>query len=217
MNFERIAIFILFVLHAVGALGVLFGEGDLIWPLTPFTLLVSGILAMSIAWPDRTIWWVWVMLGGIFAEIIGVQSGLLFGHYHYGTVLGPTVYGVPILLGWMWLLLLQGSRKPGRSRAHEACLGATWMMAMDFLIEPVAVRAGWWVWEDAPEGSWLSHGLEVAGQTIPTWNFVSWWLVSFVLRLIAPSLNTPNSFRVWRTMWWIMAGFFLILNLFHLT
>lgn len=217
MNFERIAIIIIFVLHAVGAVGVLLGKGDLIWPLTPVNLLISGLLSLALAWSERTVWWIWVMAVGILAEIVGVQTGLLFGNYHYGEVLGPTIFGVPLLLGWMWLLLLQGSRDPGLPRLREALTGACWMTAMDLLIEPIAVRAGWWAWEAEPEGSWLGYGLHVAGQIIPTWNFVSWWLVSFLLLLVAPSCHAPLPYRVWRTMWWTMAAFFLILNLFHWT
>lgn len=217
MTFERVAIFIVLVLHAVGAVGVLVGKGELIWPLTPLNLLVSGGLALALAWSERTVWWIWVAAGGILAETIGVQTGWLFGNYHYGEVLGPTVCGVPLLLGWMWLLLLQGCRNPELSRWQEALRGSSWMTAMDLLIEPVAVQAGWWTWEAAPAGSWLSHGLHVAGQTIPVWNFVSWWLVSFVLLLVAPACPAPSGFRVWRAMWWTMAGFFLILNLFHWT
>ena len=48
-------------------------------------------------------------------------------------------------------------------------MAASLMTAMDVLIEPVAVRAGWWTWS--------------AGD-IPTSNYVTWWIVAFALGLL---------------------------------
>ena len=47
-------------------------------------------------------------------------------------------------------------------------MAASLMTAMDFLIEPVAIRAGWW-WS--------------AGD-IPISNYVTWWIVAFALGLL---------------------------------
>ena len=207
------AIAIIAILHAVGLTGVLLGHGEFFWSLTPLNLLVSGGLAMRSAWAERTWWWAVVALGGLVAEVVGVSTGWLFGDYAYSGVLGWRVLGVPWLLGWMWLLLLQGSRYGVGGRWMQASFGATLMTAMDVLIEPVAVRAGWWAWA-AEQPEWMAwKALVVEGQTIPWWNFASWWLVSFLLLLFAPALPSHASQRVWRGLWWIMVVFFSVLNL----
>ena len=209
------ALGIIAVLHAVGVLGVISGYGAWIWPLTPLNLLVAGGLAIWRAWPARTGWWLVVALSGYVAEVIGVQQGWLFGSYAYGTALGPVVAGVPLMLGWMWLLLLQGSRYRWGGRWGQAVLGATLMTGMDGLIEPVAIRAGWWSWSavQSPWMSWISW--DVAGQSIPWWNFGSWWVVSFVLLLFAPAVPSLEHQRVWRGLWWVMVSFFTLLNVFE--
>lgn len=42
---------------------------------------------------------------GIFVEFLGVNYGLLFGEYSYGSNLGPKVFGVPFLIGMNWVIL----------------------------------------------------------------------------------------------------------------
>ena len=206
------ALGVIVILHAVGIAGVWLGYGDWIWPLTPLNLLVTGGLALWHAWPARTAWWWGVAAAGYAAEVVGVQSGLLFGAYSYGTTLGPVIAGVPLLLGWMWLLLLQGSRYDVGGRWGQAALGATLMTAMDGLIEPVAIRAEWWAWSSDQTPWMAAPSWDVAGQSIPWWNFGSWWVVSFVLLLFAPAVPSAKHQWVWRGLWWMMAVFFTVLN-----
>lgn len=215
MTATQKAIGVIAILHAVGVAGVLLGLADWIWPLTPLNLLVSGGIALGMAWPRRTWWWLAVAASGYLAEVVGVQTGWLFGTYSYSGVLGPRVAGVPVLLGWMWLLLLQGSRFEVGGRVLNAALGATLMVGMDALIEPVAIRAGWWAWAEVEATWWGLDGFEWAGQIIPHWNFVSWWLVSFVLLLFAP--ERAEHPRVWRWLFGVMAVFFLVLNVIEWT
>lgn len=215
MKATQKAIGVIAILHAVGVAGVALGLADLIWPLTPLNLLVTGCIAIGMAWHERTWWWLVVAACGYLAEVVGVQTGWLFGTYSYSGVLGPRMAGVPVLLGWMWLLLLQGSRFAVGGRTLSAAVGATLMVAMDALIEPVAIRAGWWVWTEVEATWWGLEGFVWAGQTIPHWNFVSWWMVSFVLLLFAPErVEHP---RVWRWLFGVMAVFFLVLNVIEWT
>ncbi len=211
MTAPQKALGVIVILHLVGLVGVAAGWSDWIWPLTPLNLMVAGGVALWMAWEQRTWWWGVVALSGYAAEVVGVQTGWLFGTYSYGEVLGPKVGGVPMLLGWMWLLLLQGSRFAVGGRAVQAAVGASVMTAVDALIEPVAIRAGWWAWADVEATWWGWKGVEWWGQTVPYWNFVSWWVVSFVLLLCAP--QRAEHPRVWRGLLAVMAVFFLVLNL----
>ena len=49
------------------------------------------------------------MFLGFGVEVIGVETGLLFGDYEYGSGLGPKVLKVPMLMGVLWWILLLGT------------------------------------------------------------------------------------------------------------
>ena len=42
---------------------------------------------------------------GFIIEVLGVQTGVLFGAYSYGDPLGFKVFDVPLLIGVNWLIL----------------------------------------------------------------------------------------------------------------
>ena len=46
---------------------------------------------------------------GFTSEVIGVQTGILFGDYSYGTNLGFKFLGVPIVIGLLWGVLAVSS------------------------------------------------------------------------------------------------------------
>ena len=112
-----------------------------------------------------------------------MQTGYLFGNYSYGTVLGPMVAGVPLILGALWWISLMGcgwwtdrlmnrlqwGAETAGGKLVRALIAATLMTAFDGLIEPVAIQAGWWAWE---------------GVHVPWFNYASWWGISFVFYLL---------------------------------
>ena len=183
-SFERYWIpRIMVLLHAVGVTGILAGYGQYFLDFTAVNLLVNGVLALWADWEERHWTWVAAFGGGIAVEIIGVQTGYLFGDYSYGTVLGPMVAGVPLILGALWWISLMGcgwwtdrlmnrlqmGAETGGGKLVRALIAATLMTAFDSLIEPVAIQAGWWAWE---------------GVHVPWFNYASWWGISFVFYLL---------------------------------
>lgn len=107
---------------------------------------------------------------GYLAEAIGVHTGLLFGDYQYGTVLGPKLADVPIIVGVLWGLVMvvlwsvfddvQGSKK-----LLYVALGA---VLYDVALEHFAVRFGLWSWEGG----------------IPLSNALGWMLVATLIGLV---------------------------------
>ena len=183
-SFERYWIpRIMVLLHAVGVTGILAGYGQYFLDFTAVNLLVNGVLAFWADWEERHWTWVAAFGGGIAVEIIGVQTGYLFGNYSYGTVLGPMVAGVPLILGALWWISLMGcgwwtdrlmnrlqwGAETAGGKLVRALIAATLMTAFDGLIEPVAIQAGWWAWE---------------GVHVPWFNYTSWWGISFVFYLL---------------------------------
>jgi putative membrane protein len=204
---DRLALWIPLVLHTVGTVGILAGYAPLFLGLTALNLLVCGGVVLAAAREQASWGWVVGAAGGFAAEVVGVNTGLLFGDYAYGEGLGPHVAGVPVLLGWLWLLMLEGgagwARRWGvQGRWGVAAVGATLMTAVDGLLEPVAVQAGWWVW---------------GGGTPPWTNYASWWGVSFLLLAAQPVRPGGQAHAAPARLLLIFAVFFCLLNLFPWT
>lgn len=142
-------------------------------PLSPLNLAVSLGILLFYHQDWRPSFWVFAMLAiviGYGIEVIGVHTGLIFGAYAYGNGLGPQLLNVPPVIGLNWLMLAYccgslSDKLPIRT-ALKVVVAATMMVALDYAIEPVAIRLDFWTWFDQP---------------IPTQNYVAWWLVSFVL------------------------------------
>jgi uncharacterized membrane protein len=121
-----------------------------------------------------TAWMITCCLGGYFAEVIGVHTGYLFGSYYYGTVLGPAIWGVPLLMGFAWMKLMVLTfalassllRYPVRAALFGAFLATTY----DIVLEQAALHLGYWTWLTAK---------------IPLWNYICWFFISFLLLLPA--------------------------------
>lgn len=194
------------IFYLVGILGIAIGPfRDFFVGLSFFHLLLSfGILLLGRK-NYSTKFWVFIcfsFLTGMFVEWIGVHTGLLFGTYSYGAVLGPKLLGVPVIIGINWAMLSIVSASILASlRLHfllEVLANALLMVFLDFLMEPVAMKLGFWHWK---------NGL------IPTYNYVCWFAVSLVVQFIYRKwrLNEANNVSV--ALFIYLTLFFTILNI----
>ena len=174
--------------------------------LTPVVLLLSAFLAVRIDGQPRSTYACFAVLAigfGYGIEWVGVRTGIPFGVYRYLDGLGPLVFGVPPIIGVNWFLLtlesaacirwlLSSSRllgifsKKGSTLSAlpygvQAALGATLMTAFDWLMEPAAVRYGYWEWQE------LSP---------PFMNYLGWWIGAFVLHYVFASLRLGQGMRI---------------------
>ena len=211
----QLATGIALLFHGVGLAGI-FTETDWIIRATPFNLLLSAAILIWTAPQRSTAFWIFLFLCygiGMMTEIIGVNTGLLFGNYYYGELLGVKLLKVPLVIGVNWFIVqycsghtllflqekflpgLQGSKKKWSLVIDSALLAVTF----DWLIEPVAVKLGYWTW---------------IGGTIPSLNYISWLIISFLLMLFfgKTAQGKPNQFAVHLLM--IQVLFFLILRTF---
>lgn len=179
-----------------------FGGGVLAhgWPLlrplalaltTPLLLLTNGAVLLAVLDDERApalrVWSVAAWSVTVILEIVGVATGRVFGAYHYGSALGGQVAGVPLLIGLNWITLLLGglalteralpAQLPGR-RWLVAAAAALLLTAFDWVMEPVAVRLGYWFWEGGPAagGEHLPAPLHV-----PLQNYLAWLLIGLGL------------------------------------
>jgi putative membrane protein len=184
----QLSIFAIWLVTISGMIGITFGYGDWFLCKTPFNLML-GLVLLYWNFPAKNGWrsmalWSLVFLMGIIAEIIGVNTSLLFGNYYYGNNLGFKVFGVPLLIGVNWVLLIFSSATISHRFIHNkwlAILGsALLMVGLDFFIEPVASRFDFWHWE--------------AGYA-PMRNFIDWFLLALLMNILVqndlPKENHP--------------------------
>ena len=166
------------ILYLVGIAGILSQVHPDFILLTPVNLLVTlgVVLWWHPGWNRTTVLFLLTCyVVGFGAELFGVQTGLLFGEYIYGEVLGIKVWETPLMIGINWMMLAYCSGvtvNQWAGRLHwliKAALAAALMVALDLLIEPVAIRYGFWDWP---------------GGTIPLKNYFGWFMVAFPLMCI---------------------------------
>ncbi len=125
------------------------------------------------------LWSILIVTFTLSIEIIGVNTGLVFGDYSYGEILRPFLYKTPVVIGFAWLSMLISSTALTRTflrakftdnRFKTAFIVATVMVVFDFFMEPAAVKLGYWSWQS---------------EIIPIKNYISWFLVSFLFSMIA--------------------------------
>ncbi len=173
---NHVSIFAIWLVTISGMIGIALGNGDWFLPKTPFNLLLGAALLFWNFPPkngSRSILiWMVVYLVGMVVEIIGVNTGLLFGNYAYDENLGKTILGVPFLIGINWVVLTfltaTISKKLISAKWLAPLCGAGLMVLLDILIEPVAPKFGFWHWKDG---------------IVPFRNFIDWFIVSLLLQV----------------------------------
>ena len=109
-----------------------------------------------------------IFLIGMITESLGVNYGLIFGDYEYGNNLGFKLFGVPYLIGVNWVILTAISANiaafltKNRSIVLTIIVGALLMLAMDFVMEPIAPKLDMWRFENL---------------IVPSSNYVGWLFV----------------------------------------
>ena len=204
---SRQAVWFLGSMYLFGLIGIGLPLHRDIVLLTPFNLLVSLGLALyfHIPWTIRSVsFFLLCYVLGFGAELFGVQTGLLFGEYQYGQVLGPKIWGTPLLIGANWMLLSYGGGClsnllwPGRSWIWRGVAAAALLVGLDLLIEPVAMTHGFWSW---------------AGDTVPLRNYLGWFAVALPLQLYFAYFQGNIANKVAIALFFMQFAFFLLLGL----
>ncbi|MBR9998551.1 MAG: carotenoid biosynthesis protein [Cyclobacteriaceae bacterium] len=200
----RISVIILIIIYGVGLIGFLTIYKDLMIGLTPFTLLLSLVLLLinQQEWNRFVILFIFsIMAGGFAVEVIGVETGMLFGHYSYGDTLGIRLLNVPLLIGVNWFILVFSSGMISRllkvNRFWRALFAASLMVALDVSLEPVAIAFDFWSWEN---------------NIIPLQNYVLWFIVSLIFHWAFQSLNFKRINRFAVILFIVQWVFFMVLS-----
>jgi putative membrane protein len=112
-------------------------------------------------------------------EALAVVTGIPYGRFSYGDMLGWKLVGlVPLTVAFAYPPLLLGAvalayRLTGPDPRKLIPAATGFLVAMDLIIDPAAVHAGFWSWEE--------YGLYYG---IPPINFVGWILTGAVYTTI---------------------------------
>lgn len=122
-------------------------------------------------------------------EQVGVETGLIYGAYHYNDVLGARLGHVPIMIPVAWFMMIypsyllanliaDGQATGTRGRALRvvwlSALSAMIMTAWDVIMDPVmSGLVGAWTWEAG--GPYFG---------VPVRNYAGWLLTTFTVYLI---------------------------------
>ncbi|TVR38641.1 MAG: carotenoid biosynthesis protein [Cryomorphaceae bacterium] len=171
-SFLQISILIVVVTHLVGMIGFVSPWQELFISLTPIHLLLSaGLLLANQEDKNKTFWFavVGLMAAGYLIELIGIQTGVIFGEYSYDRALGPKIGGTPPIIGVNWMMLVVAvAALISRIKTPfviKAMLGAMALVGIDYLIEPVAIAYDFWHWHQT---------------TVPTHNYLGWLITAFI-------------------------------------
>jgi putative membrane protein len=121
---------------------------------------------------------------GAFFEALSLRSGFPFGHYVFTDLMGPKLFGLPVLLAlayvgmgylsWIVALVILGYRyRPiaGSGMVRVPLVASLVMVAWDFSMDPIWAnidRA--WIWRDG--GAYFG---------VPISNFLGWLLTVLVI------------------------------------
>ena len=174
---SKVSVFVIWLFHVCGMIGISYGNKDLFLSFTPVNLIISFFLLFvnQIQITQREILSVFtIFLIGMICEILGVNYGYIFGDYVYLDNLGTKVFGVPILIGINWIILtfITGSISSyifKKNLKFSILSGAIFMILLDLIIEPVAPLLGFWIF-DLP--------------SVPLQNYVGWFLIGLATQYI---------------------------------
>lgn len=140
--------------------------------LTPLALLLCSLL-LALYHPKydqkTVIAFALIFLAGLAVEIIGVNTGMIFGNYHYGRALGPKVMETPLIIGLNWLFMVYASNSLFNRFRIPALLKVLFasmiMVVYDLVLEQVADKLEMWSWENS---------------AIPAQNYLAWFLLALL-------------------------------------
>ncbi len=207
MKSDRTTIF-LYVVFFVGLVGhIITWIRPYMLLLTPFVLLITGIGVFYFSYRNGKykflLWCLVIYIFTFFAEVIGTKTGVIFGDYFYGNTLGLKILGVPLIIGFNWVIVILGAitiaEQIDKNIFLTALLTGTLAVLFDLVLEPVAVKLNYWEWHSG---------------IIPLKNYYSWFGISFIASLLYDLIKVETIERLPENYFFIQFIFFALLSLF---
>ena len=173
---SKISVFIIWLFHLCGMVGISYGNKDFFLAFTPINLFISFVLLFvnqkQLESKELKSAFL-IFFIGMVSEILGVNYGLIFGDYVYLDNLGVKILGVPVLIGVNWIILtfITGSLSSFifKNKYVSILMGAILMIGLDLLIEPVAPLLGFWIFDL---------------QKVPSQNYLGWFVIGMITQAL---------------------------------
>ena len=148
-------------------------------------------------------------------EYLGSTHSVFFGSYEYTQYFAPNLFGVPIAIGFAWIMVLATSDAiacalPLTNRWIQSIVASLLAVVFDLVLDPVSFKVkNYWIWE---QGGYYYD--------IPYTNFLDWFLTALVLHLIIARLfKKRHADRLWQQrmvlLYGLMIGMFAFIALLH--
>jgi hypothetical protein len=221
IRYRKTTFIVVTLMYIVGTIGLIFTSTQPYFKLaSAFNLWVSLILLLLFH-QEYNKSFIITAIGifgvGFLIEVVGVHTGVIFGKYWYGQTLGVKVLQVPLVIGANWLLLIycsstitelffkQLKKKLSKNLRFDnvflkAVSASFLMVSLDYLIEPVAIHLDFWHWQN---------------EQIPFQNFLSWFLIAFLLNYIILKGRSLKSNHLAILLFFLQFTFFISINIFN--
>ena len=171
----------------------------------PFLLLMSAMVISTSYRGDRGKYLIWIGVAYLVTyllEVLGAATGLVFGDYSYGVGLGLKLFGVPLIIGLNWVMVVLGAYLLVGLFTDNGPLriaGTAFLAVLfDWIMEPVAMELDYWDW---------------AGGTIPVQNYVAWFIIALGMAVSLYQIKPRVRSKVLSVYFLIQAVFFASLRL----
>ena len=208
-NLNKIFIAIIYIYFIAGVLWHLLPlTKTIVVNLTPYGLAFFSIIILSFNeenFNNKTVAWIIsIFILTIIVEAIGVNTAIIFGNYFYSNVLGIKIFGVPLVIGLNWTIVILGLFTLVENIFYSniifnSILIGALAVLFDIILEPVAVKLNYWQWETS---------------FIPLKNYLSWFVIAVVFGFAGFKLKAK--FRSRYILHYIFAQFLFLclLNIF---
>lgn len=174
--------------YIVGIAGMLIPFTNPIFvKLTPLALLLS--FALLIIFDNITkkkiIIYAIIYVLGFGVEVLGVNTGVIFGEYYYGKGLGIKVLGTPLLIGINWLFLVYVTTSIlEKLKIHnnlKVVIASMIMISYDLILEQIAPKIDMWSWKN---------------DAVPLQNYLAWFALALIFNALFKifKIKTENKF-----------------------
>lgn len=148
-----------------------------------------------------------ILIGVATFTIEGMSAhfDIFFGSYDYTNRFPPLLFGVPIGIGFAWIVMIMAGHAltlSFKTRLVKALVAALYVVVLDLVLDPVAyVVKGYWLWDS-----------ESAYYGIPFSNFFGWFCIAFVVQLLLPrikQLPSKQSIHRMNMVFWTIVVLFI--------
>lgn len=205
---EKLASTLLLILFPFGFIfhNISFTRGY-VMAMTDIFLLATNSLVFYFLWRKSgsvplILWSLIAFTLTFLAEYLGVETGKVFGDYHYGSTMSLQLGNVPVVIAFNWIILILATYS-----ISIKLIGNPWIAPLissllivifDFIMEPVAMYLDYWQWDN---------------NTIPLQNYIAWFIISFVFAYALSFLRINPDARILRYYFFIQLGFFLLFRI----